>query len=267
MKLFSLLLATALLSPVAALASPGDDGCVGNCRGEGGGIGDVSSTNRNSNTNRNTNSNRSVNRNTNSNRSTNRNTNNNANRNTNNNTNRQGQAQGQLQGQAQGQGQRQSATAVSGSRSNSNAQGGAGGSSTASNSGNSQSINIQSGGDYYAAEAAVAPLPVPGVPGQIGDVVVPLPSVGIGVFGSRDEVPGFGGQRNTYGAGVGFHIPLGTARFNEWAEAEAANRANKAKFRLIQEAVWLRERGVLTEDAHPRHWQALYGDAAIHPVR
>jgi len=36
-------------------------------------------------------------------------------------------------------------------------------------------------------------------------------------------------------------------------------RNDRAQFRLIQEAVFLRDNGLLSQEVHPRHYAALYG--------
>ena len=120
---------------------------------------------------------------------------------------------------------------------------------------NSQSINIQD-----APEAVVAPTPNPTAPGQVGDVIVPLPTVGVSAFGSRDNNV-FGGdtERSTVGVQAGFSIPLGTGQTRRAAEQVIARRDSAMRFQLIQEAAFMLQAGVLSEEVHPEHWAALYG--------
>jgi len=133
--------------------------------------------------------------------------------------------------------------------------------STSSNSnnngGNSQLVNIND-----TPEATVAPLPQNGVPGQIGDVIIPLPSIRGGVFTTRDnDIFINGSDRSTTGVSVGFQIPLGTGQVVAAAEQIVARRESAARFQLIQEATWMLQQGVLSETAHPEHWVALYGSS------
>ena len=100
----------------------------------------------------------------------------------------------------------------------------------------------------------IAPLPTSDSIGRIGDIQVPLPNVGLGGFTSTQS----NGELD-YGLSIGVRIPLGTGSFRGAAEAEMRRRSDRAQFRLIQEAVWLREQGILDQQAHPRHWAALYG--------
>ena len=153
----------------------------------------------------------------------------------------QEQALAQRQAQSQSNSQSQSSSSTS----------------SANNAGNNQNITIQ--GDM--PEAAVAPLPNAGAPGQIGDIVVPLPNVSAGAFGSGADYGNYygDGNRYDYGVSVGVNIPLGAGRFRAAAEEEIAARADRNAFRLLQEAIWLRDNGVLNQEAHPRHWEALYG--------
>ena len=122
---------------------------------------------------------------------------------------------------------------------------------------NNQSINIQD-----APEAAVAPAPNPTAPGRVGDVVVPLPTVGVSAFGSRDNnVFGNDGERSTYGVQAGFSVPLGTGQTRRAADQVIARRDAEQRFQLIQEATYMLQAGVLSEEVHPDHWAALYGSA------
>ena len=110
--------------------------------------------------------------------------------------------------------------------------------------------------DYEGTErrAPVAPLPIADSVGRVGDVVVPLPNVGFGGFTSTRT----NGEMD-YGVSVGVRVPLGAGQFRDAARDEARRRTDRAEFRLIQEAVWLRDQGILNEEGHPRHWAALYG--------
>lgn len=141
-------------------------------------------------------------------------------------------------------------------------------SSAANNNGNSQSTTVSTGGNTYTQygdlpETAVAPLPGAGQPGQIGDIVVPLTTINMGGFASGsnyNDIYGSGNNaRQDYGVSIGINIPLGAGQFREYAANEAQRRADRAQFRLIQEAIFLRDNGVLSEEAHPRHYAALYG--------
>ena len=122
---------------------------------------------------------------------------------------------------------------------------------------NNQSINIQ-----QAPEAVVAPTPNETAPGRVGDVVVPLPTVGVSAFGSRDtNVFGGDSERSTYGVQAGFSIPLGTGQTRRAADQIIARRDAEMRFQLIQEAAYMLEVGVLDKEVHPDHWAALYGSA------
>lgn len=188
----------------------------------------------------------------------------NTNRNRNDNTNSQGQGQGQAQRQGQGQGQSQSSRnrnsnraqqgqAQSSSNRNSASQSqSSSSSSSANNNGNHQTVNF-----IDEREVPIAPLPTSDSVGQIGDIVVPLPNIGLGGFTSTQP----NGDLD-YGVSVGIRIPLGAGSFREAANELRQARADRAQFRLIQEAVWLRDKGLLNQEAHPRHWAALYGTTA-----
>ena len=128
---------------------------------------------------------------------------------------------------------------------------------------NRQSTNVNN--TYVQApRATVAPAAPSTSTSQVGDVIVPLPSIGISGFGSRDEnTYGFNSQRNTYGAQFGFSIPLGTGQARRAADAEIARRDADERFRLIQEATWMQQNGVLSEEVHPEHWEALYGTPVV----
>lgn len=211
-------------------------------------------------------------------------------RNTNRNRNENSNSQGQLQGQSQGQGQGQSQS--SRNRNQNNAEGGdvrnSGNSrnansnrsnsrSAANNNGNNQSTTVNTGGNSYTEygdlpETAVAPLGQSAGSGVIGDIAVPLPTISAGGFASGssyDDIYGAGGSdRSDYGVSIGINIPLGAGEFRDAARREIARRDDLAQaqqdrnlFRLVQEAQWLRQQGLLSEQAHPRHWEALYGAA------
>ena len=186
----------------------------------------------------------------------------NTNRNRNDNTNSQGQGQAQRQGQGQGQSQSsrnrnsnraQQGQAQSSSNRNSASQSqSSSSSSSANNNGNHQTVNF-----IDEREVPIAPLPTSDSIGQIGDIVVPLPNIGIGGFTSTQP----NGDLD-YGVSVGIRIPLGAGSFRQAASELRQARADRAQFRLIQEAVWLRDKGLLNQEAHPRHWAALYGTTA-----
>ena len=124
-----------------------------------------------------------------------------------------------------------------------------------SSSSSNNSINIQ-----QAPQAVVAPRAPRTAPGQVGDVVVPLPTVGVSAFGSRDANV-FGGDsiRDTYGVQAGFSIPLGTGQTRRAADQVIARRDAEMRFQLIQEATYMLQAGVLSEEVYPEHWAALYG--------
>ena len=85
-------------------------------------------------------------------------------------------------------------------------------------------------------------------------VVVPLPTVGLSGFATRGDA--LYGDRDDYGLTLGFRTPIGSGGFR-------AAAIRRDKFRAIQEALKLREQGVLDQEAHPEHWQALYGPVAV----
>ena len=85
-------------------------------------------------------------------------------------------------------------------------------------------------------------------------VVVPLPTAGLSGFATRGD--SLYGERDDYGLTLGFRTPLGAGRFR-------AAAIRRDKFRAIQEALKLREQGVLDQEAHPEHWEALYGPVAV----
>lgn len=122
---------------------------------------------------------------------------------------------------------------------------------SASNAGNTQSVLVE--GDER--EVPIAPLPITDSIGGIGDIQIPLPNVGVGAFTSTQS----NGELD-YGASVGIRVPLGTGFLRDAARAEIEARADRDAFRLIQEAVWLRDNGLLDEEVHPRHYAALYGE-------
>lgn len=84
-------------------------------------------------------------------------------------------------------------------------------------------------------------------------VVVPLPTLGLSGFATRGD--SLYGDRDDYGVTLGFRAPLGAGRFRSAA-------IRRDKFRAIQEALKLRQQGVLDQEAHPEHWEALYGPVA-----
>jgi len=130
---------------------------------------------------------------------------------------------------------------------------------------------VNTGGNTYTQygdlpETAVAPLPGSGAPGQIGDIVVPLTTISAGGFASGsnyNDIYGAGNNNNRsdYGVSIGINIPLGAGQFREAAEREIERRNDRAQFRLIQEAVFLRDNGLLSQEVHPRHYAALYGSS------
>jgi hypothetical protein len=187
-----------------------------------------------------------------------RNNNNLTNRNRNNNS------------QDQQQGQSQSSENTNRNRSNSR--------SAANNNGNSQSTTVNTGGNSYTEygdlpETAVAPLGQSAGSGVIGDIAVPLPTISAGGFASGSNYNDlYGGGNNSsrsdYGVSIGINIPLGAGEFRDAARREISRRdavaqaqADRNLFRLVQEAHWLQQQGLLNQEAHPRHWAALYGTA------
>ena len=81
-------------------------------------------------------------------------------------------------------------------------------------------------------------------------VIVPLPTVGLSGFATRGD--SLYGERDDYGVTLGFRTPLGAGRFRSAA-------LRRDLFRATQEALKLREQGILSQEAHPDHWEALYG--------
>ena len=136
-------------------------------------------------------------------------------------------------------------------------------SSSANNNGNSQTLNYT---NIDVPEATVAPLPENGVPGQVGDVIVPLPSITGGAFITEDDGVFGLNDRDTRGVTLGFQIPLGTGQVRRAAEQVIARRESAQRFQLIQEATWMLQRGILSEDVHPEHWAALYGAPSVAPL-
>ena len=150
--------------------------------------------------------------------------------------------------------------------------------SAANNNGNSQSTTVNTGGNSYTEygdlpETAIAPLGQSAGSGVIGDIAVPLPTISAGGFASGSNYNDlYGGGNNSnrsdYGVSIGINIPLGAGEFRDAARREIARRdqvaqaeADRNLFRLVQEAQWLRQQGLLNQEAHPRHWAALYGTA------
>lgn len=119
------------------------------------------------------------------------------------------------------------------------------------NNGSNQSVVFE--GDQR--EVPIAPLLERDSVGAIGDIAVPLPVISAtGFASSRPD------NTTDYGVSFGVRVPLGTGSFREAANEERQRRADRGQFRLIQEAVWLRDKGLLNEEAHPRHYAALYGN-------
>ena len=145
-----------------------------------------------------------------------------------------------------------------GNSTNTNSNSANGGSSTNnnSNSGNRQTTNF-----IDIPEATVAPPVTTSAPSRVGDVVVPLPSIGVSAFGTRDNDVFYGEDRTTTGAQIGFHFPLGTGQSRRAAEQVIARREGANRFQIMQEAVWLRDNGALSQEVHPAHWAALYGSS------
>ena len=158
--------------------------------------------------------------------------------------------------QDQRQRQRQEASSTSDSSSASSASSGSSSGSSsnsnqtqsANNSGNNQSINIRARDRHVP----IAPLPVTDSVGQIGDIKVPLPNIGVGTFTSTQP-----NQELDYGVSVGVRVPLGAGRFHEAARVAAERREQRALFTLVSEAVALRNAGVLDPELHPEHWAAI----------
>ncbi|QIN96738.1 hypothetical protein [Synechococcus phage S-N03] len=202
----------------------------------------------------------------------------NTNRNNNNlnNDQRQGQAQGQQQGQAQSSNNRNTNRAEGGDVRNSGNSRNNNRTSSRSNANNRNSVNVNTGGNSYTTygdlpEAAVAPLGQSAGRGQIGDIAVPLPTISAGGFASGsnyNDIYGAGNNnRSDYGVSIGVNIPLGAGEFRDAARREIARRdelaqaqADRNLFRLVQEAQWLQQQGLLSQEAHPRHYAALYGN-------
>ena len=186
--------------------------------------------------------------------------------------NRNNNEQGQDQSQSSRNSNRNSSESNNRNRNRSNSR------SAANNNGNSQSTTVNTGGNSYTEygdlpETAIAPLGQSAGSGVIGDIAVPLPTISAGGFASGSDYNDlYGGGNNSsrsdYGVSIGINIPLGAGEFRDAARREIARRdqvaqaeADRNLFRLVQEAQWLRQQGLLNQEAHPRHWAALYGTA------
>ncbi|WVQ00578.1 hypothetical protein [Synechococcus phage ME01] len=187
--------------------------------------------------------------------------------------NRNNNEQGQDQSQSSRNSNRNSSESNNRNRNRSNSR------SAANNNGNSQSTTVNTGGNSYTEygdlpETAIAPLGQSAGSGVIGDIAVPLPTISAGGFASGSDYGDlYGGGNNSsrsdYGVSIGINIPLGAGEFRDAARREIARRdqvaqaeADRNLFRLVQEAQWLRQQGLLNQEAHPRHWAALYGTTA-----
>ena len=85
-------------------------------------------------------------------------------------------------------------------------------------------------------------------------VVVPLPSLGISGFATRGD--SLYGDRDDYGVSLGFRLPIGYDKYDR-----AARRRDL--FRATQEALLMRKQGILDPEAHPEHYEALYGPTEV----
>jgi len=195
---------------------------------------------------------------------TNRNTNRVSSRNTN--SQRQSQSQGQAQTSinnvrsvATGGRGGQGGQGGQGGRSSSSAQGGASSSRSASQSasaarsGPSQSsLSFRDNSVVYGdeRETPIAPLLSGSDDAVLDGVVVPLPTLGLSGFATRGDASY--GDRDDYGVTLGFRAPLGAGGFKRAA-------LRRDLFRATQEALVLRKQGILSQEAHPEHYAALYG--------
>lgn len=238
------------------------------------GSGDVSVVNTNTNNVNNArNNNRNSNRNNNSNRNTNRNAN--TNRNTNNNrlvstssnrnvstSNSSAVNNGNSSSTAtSNSGPSTSNASARGGSATANSTGGKGGrggkGGKAINKGNRQTVNVENtGNNYYRGDTPVAPLSLPAAPAGVGDVIVPLPSFGVSGFVTSIDDPWGSGSGDSTDAGFtfGIQIPMGGREFKEAALL-------RAKFKLAQEAKWLKDNGMLNKDQFPEHYALVHGQS------
>jgi len=96
----------------------------------------------------------------------------------------------------------------------------------------------------------VAPLLTRSDSAVLDNVVVPLPTFGLSGFATRGDASY--GDRDDYGVTLGFRAPIGAGGFKRAA-------LRRDLFRATQEALVLRKQGILSQEAHPEHYAALYG--------
>ena len=111
---------------------------------------------------------------------------------------------------------------------------------------------------YYERETPVAPLLNRADSATMEGVTVPLPTIGISGFYSNGDSSWNNDNRDDIGVTLGLRLPLGGGQFREAA-------LRREKFQIVKEAIYLKEKGVLTYEAFPEHYVALYG-AALSPT-
>ena len=107
---------------------------------------------------------------------------------------------------------------------------------------------------YYERETPVAPLLNRADSATMEGVTVPLPTIGISGFYSNGDSSWNNDNRDDIGVTLGLRLPLGGGQFREAA-------LRREKFQIVKEAIYLKEKGVLTYEAFPEHYVALYGAA------
>lgn len=85
-------------------------------------------------------------------------------------------------------------------------------------------------------------------------VTVPLPTIGISGFYSNGDNSWNNDNRDDVGVTLGLRLPLGGGQFRDAA-------LRREKFQIVKEAIFLKEKGVLTYEAFPEHYIALHGAA------
>lgn len=134
-----------------------------------------------------------------------------------------------------------------------------GGDSSASGGSSSSSSrnkinNSSSSHSYYERETPVAPLLTTSDSATMEGVTVPLPTIGISGFYSNGDNSWNNDNRDDVGVTLGLRLPLGGAAFRDAA-------LRREKFQIVKEAIYLKEKGLLTYTAFPEHYIALHGAA------
>ena len=232
--LIPLPLLASLLLAAPALATPGGEGGNSNCQGVGNPNSPCQPSDNDGGSQPNGNSGSDTNANNNNNQNSNINENNIANKNNNvkatNSASRSGASSN-------------SSSHVSGLNATAT-----GGTSTSTSSSHS----------YYERDTPVAPLLNRADSATMEGVTVPLPTIGISGFYSSGDNSWNNDNRDDVGVTLGLRLPLGGGQFREAA-------LRREKFQIVKEAIYLKEKGVLTYEAFPEHYVALYG-AALSPT-